>query len=150
MSIITRVMTSRTPTNDPFRRSFIHSCAMWMNILMLLFEYDLCPARLTLGPLADGTVFRGTRSLGAMPLKVIPGSHPFTILCFMSIIINFSWGVVDKLLFHTDVVTEQSNNSIKFQLGEPMNILGLLIDHEQEVSYRSTVVPKQLQSPTPA
>lgn len=133
MSIITRVMTSRTPTNDPFRRSFIHSCAMWMN-----------------GPLADGTVFRGTRSLGAMPLKVIPGSHPFTILCFMSIIINFSWGVVDKLLFHTDVVTEQSNNSIKFQLGEPMNILGLLIDHEQEVSYRSTVVPKQLQSPTPA
>lgn len=48
--------------------------------------------------------------------------------------INFSWGDVKEHLFHTDVPqTEQSNNSIKLQLGKPMSILGLLIDHEQKV-----------------
>lgn len=70
--------------------------------------------------LTPGTLF------GSLPVTSDPAASRATI-CF----VNFSWGDLSKPLLSAGwtPMTDQSNHFSKVQLGEPMSLLGLLIEH---------------------
>lgn len=60
---------------------------------------------------------------------------------------TLSWGCVSQHLLHRAPVTDQSPESTKFQLGEPISLLELLTEHGWRVTYRSVGDPKGAAAP---